>query len=565
MILEAEIKEIVDRNFQGYSAVPVSSFLSKRGARLVYKGCAIVNNLNITFLIGIPKNFPLDKPIFFIEPYDSLGFIPHVEPDGFVCFIQDENLLLDYKNPEGVLVECFKRTINALEKGAKRENEEDFLNEFDIYWSRNSNETKKYYSFLTAGNVLKKITIGINAGVRIIANDETELYSIRNKFKNRFKIKKPGRVIQGIYIPIKAGLVVRPPKYNEFWSLDYIRELVGKSVVFAELENLLSRYKNSDEYIIFGIPDSVGKIQIAGIRLRRSIKGLKHPLIEIEAAYSLSPFTIERLDSEAIVPRGGGESSLLTKKVLLVGCGSLGGCIALNLAKSGLGELTVCDPQDFKRENIYRHILGLPHLGKAKVEGLKEYIEDQIPSIRVIPQIISIENVNLLLFENFDLVIIATGEATINLYLNDQIRRKKLNVKVIYSWVEPYGVGGHTLYSDSSKRGCYSCLYDENLHNLASFCSQEQPKAFTKSISGCAGLYVPFSFLDSSRTAEIATRLAINCIVTEKIDSQIISWKGDSSTFLSEGFNLSDRYLEFTDSELYENRTQFISESCLVC
>ncbi|MGM0580547.1 MAG: ThiF family adenylyltransferase [Bacteroidota bacterium] len=561
MISQEQITEIMNRDFSGFTNSPVTSNQRKRGVFWAFKGLIQVNGISLSILIGIPKNFPLNKPIFFIDPHDSLGFIPHVEPDGFICFIQDQNLILDYSNPAGVLTECFKRTIRVLEEGEKGENKSDFLNEFETYWARNADESSKYFGLIQGGEDPHEITIGINDGIRVITHEQKDLKLIKYKFK----LRKPGRVIRGIYIPIKEKVITDPPPYDNFWSLDVIRGFVKKSVAPSYLEKLLDGFHNKDEYIVLGIPDNKGQRQLVGIKSRKKISALRHPLLEVESDYKLLPFSIERIESRVLVPRGGGNSMLETKKVLIIGCGSLGGCIALNLAKIGFGNLTLCDPEYLKRENIHRHILGLSHLGIPKVRGLKEYIEGQIPTIMVFPNQTKIENVDLAKINQFDLVIVATGEPTINRYLNDEIRKKNIDVNLIFCWNEPYGIGGHALFTNSLRPGCYSCIHDEDLHNRASFCCKQQPKAFTQSISGCSGLYVPFSYLDSTRTAEIASRLAVKCIGDSSLESQIISWKGDSLVFLNEGFNLSNRYLEFTDNELYENRTNFISEACLVC
>ena len=561
MISNEQITEIMNRDFSDFTNIPVTTNLRKRGAFWAYKGPIQVNGISLSILIGVPKNFPLNKPVFLIDPHDALGFIPHVEPDGFTCFIQDQNLILDYSNPAGVLTECFKRTILALEEGSKEENKNDFLNEFETYWARNANESSRYFGLIQGGNDPYEITIGINEGIRVIADDQSDLKLINSKFK----LKKPGRAIRGIYIPIKENLITEPPPYNKFWSLEDVRGFVLKSVPSPELNRLLDRFDNKDEYIVLGIPDNKGQRQFVGIKSRRKITSLKHPLLEVELDYKLTPFSIERIDSTVLVPRGGGDSMLETKKALIIGCGSLGSCISVNLAKMGFGNLTLCDPEYLRRENIHRHVLGLSYLGIPKAQGLMKYIEEQIPTIKVIPKQNKIENVDLSEIDQFDLVIVATGEPTINRYLNDEIRRKNLDINLIFCWNEPYGIGGHALYTNTKSLGCYSCLYDEDLRNRASFCSKKQPKAFTKSISGCSGLFVPFSYLDSNRTAEIASRLAVESIEDMSLEPQITSWKGNSSLFLKEGFNLSSRYLQFTETELYRNRTKFIPETCLVC
>jgi hypothetical protein len=71
----------------------------------------------------------------------------------------------------------------------------------------------------------------------------------------------------------------------------------------------------------------------------------------------LEPFIVLTFNKERIMPRSGAEQSLTSKKVMLVGCGSVGGDIADKLAASGVGHIDLYDPDTLSLNNLYRHIL----------------------------------------------------------------------------------------------------------------------------------------------------------------------------------------------------------------
>ena len=78
---------------------------------------------------------------------------------------------------------------------------------------------------------------------------------------------------------------------------------------------------------------------------------------------------------------------LESKRVLLLGCGSVGGHVAFALARAGIGALTLVDHDIFTAENTYRHVLGKPYWGTRKALAMKQALTAQLPfvSVRAIP------------------------------------------------------------------------------------------------------------------------------------------------------------------------------------
>lgn len=79
------------------------------------------------------------------------------------------------------------------------------------------------------------------------------------------------------------------------------------------------------------------------------------------------------------------ESSVMSKKsALIVGCGSVGSLIALELAKAGVGLFILVDSDTLEMHNVCRHQLGFRNLGRFKVDAVEDAIYNINPYAKVI-------------------------------------------------------------------------------------------------------------------------------------------------------------------------------------
>jgi len=60
--------------------------------------------------------------------------------------------------------------------------------------------------------------------------------------------------------------------------------------------------------------------------------------------------------------------------IAAIGGGSIGGTLIDILARTGVGSLTLIDPEDFAEENVGRHVLTSESVGKPKVEELARHV-----------------------------------------------------------------------------------------------------------------------------------------------------------------------------------------------
>jgi len=522
-----------------------------------------INGIITTLIIAFNKHYPYKKPIYFIENYDSLGFIPHVESDGYICYTED-NIILNPEMPKEILESTLLQVIDTLENGLNKRNDEDFIEEFEDYWSRNQNKlsTKIVSSFRPTNKVeiIRKAKIG---GKIIIGVDDN---AIRVNAR-RFQIAKNLNVLYRncIYIPLEKPL--QPPNYSEFWSSKEFKSKLYDNISVENrkiLDDLLNKYDNvkKEELIVVSQPKSNG-ISIFGVVYKR-IKEVSHPLTFDDLSFAIIPLEVIRIEKEIIQPRGGGDTTLNEKKILLIGCGSVGSILAPELIKFGIDNITINDNDFISTDNIYRHQLGLNFLGKNKANAMSKSLEENYPFTKIIPLDISIENLvsnSNIDLKDYDLIISATGSPNTNFYLNEFLFKNNIETPIIYCWNEPYGIGGHSLLVQD-KSGCYNCLYDENLSNKGSFCLPGQH--FSKKISGCSSSFVPFSSLDSHKTAVLTLGMIKNFFKGNIANNPYLSWKGDNQDFVNAGFITSKRF-ELSEIELFDTRYEYIDNRCSIC
>ncbi len=572
---------------------------------LVMEGSLQLAEQSVTIQIALDNHFPLHKPLFFLKPYDALGFIPHVDICGLVCYVRDEGVVLDTEDVLGVIDESFEKVTKTLDNGISGINSNDIQEEFEAYWIGLDNVSLVESNVEITSNVKTVKVVEFEHYPRLFIGDSIrDIEHYCRSYIGTTRMGKP-TTFDGLYIPLREGTAVRPPYYGEFWTVKQFRNLIYGNITSSNkrlLKELVkSRVNHSDVLIVIvSIPLSNGHRAVVGVKYseftakqvskKRPKRRFSHPLHRADANCRFVPLGVIRHDKSYITPRGGGNNLLSEKTVAVIGCGSVGGYVALELAKAGVQKISLIDQDQLMQENIYRHVLGADSLlcpiykcdtnvkeplMNPKIFGLKNEIERKLPyadiniAVEHEDRIESILSSNTIDFRGFDLVISAMGNPTIELYLNDFFHRNESMPPIIFTWVEAYGIGGHAILTKNcGKRGCLRCLYedsfDENtsLYNKASFAEGGQD--FTTQITGCGSAYTPYGSLDAVQTAILTTRLAIDVLTGREKDNPVLSWKGNVDTFLENGFELSSHH-SISIEKLYDTRYLYKNTFCRSC
>lgn len=530
-------------------------------------GQVTIEGKEITLCLGVDSSFPLSLPKVFLRPPEALGFIPHLEEDGYVCYLDAEGLLLNLEDPNGIFSDAIEKAIDVLQAGVSGRNRLDFMNEFSVYWRRLSSKT--LLTFLPVDNVLRKIFVYTDNKGLELATDE--ISTVKAYFNTQGKTLDSLTKRTALYVPLEESTFILPPRPNYFWSSQDVKMIVWKNLSAEnhQLLKCLGRKWKSEELVILGLPRPRRGITLVGLLFSGVVGG--HPLLSGRVQNLPIPINIQRYDLAYLLPRGGGQDQLSSFRVLVVGCGSVGGYIVQALVQAGIMHLTLVDPDVLKPENTFRHVLGKKAECQPKVAALKEEIESKYPYLSVTIHQEYIEKAirnELIDLSSFDLAILATGNPTVELYANCLLHQQTKNPITVFTWVEPYGIGGHALLSHPGKPGCFQCLFtshsatDTPLHNRSAFAAYGQ--SFGKDDLGCGSLYTPYGALDAQKTAEYAVRLALDALTEREQGSPIWSWKGADDNFVNAGFSVSPRY-QLTPDQLYSGRYGYINPLCPVC
>lgn len=540
--------------------------IPKLDSWITVEGEIEVEGRDATLVLALPPTFPISLPCFYLKPWDALGIIPHVELDGRICYLDREGLMLDQRQPNQIVVEAYERVRGTLASGITRTNASDFSDEFENYWGKLA-DCIHLESIFEPSNHTCSLAIVTDHKLKttFVAENQQAVAS----FYNRDNPTGQSTIERAVYVPLNEGSVIVPPRTNPpFWTVDDARNAIMPHVVPAEVKYLTKRLrtKNRDvKHVIFRLPRPSGGDCLFGIRYDGL--GERHPLLEGGTAQMLTPLALSRLERSYIVPRGGGNATLDSKRVLLIGCGAVGGFLAFNLVRAGIMKITLMDFDTLKPENTFRHVLGRRFWGSFKVDALKRELEAEIPYVRVETRKYSITQAlfdNVVDFSQYELVVLATGDPTVELEVNKRIH--KTGCPALFTWLEPLGIGGHVLVVNNARDGgCLECLYTaptETLQNRASFAAPNQQ--FGRALSGCGSLHTPYGAMDATTTATLAARIAIKVLNGSEKGNPLLSWKGEAHEFVENGFVVSDRY-RMSQQKLDSLRYDYRICQCPVC
>lgn len=159
--------------------------------------------------------------------------------------------------------------------------------------------------------------------------------------------------------------------------------------------------------------------------------------------------------------RGLIETDLLKdSSVLILGLGTGGIQIAINLAKCGVGNFHLVDSDRLEIGNICRHQAGISHIGRKKVLVTKDLLLEKNPEIKVCTYPIKAEESTRSqlqeILKKVDLVICATDNRESKLLINSiSINAKKI---IFFSGAFRRAYGGHILRVYPGETACYHCF-----------------------------------------------------------------------------------------------------------
>ncbi|MED2974079.1 ThiF family adenylyltransferase [Fictibacillus sp. B-59209] len=553
------------------------------------------------FTIGFPTLFPHTLPLFF-DKGNVFGTIPHKTSDGFLCYTRSDSVIIDSRYPGSLLLVCLKKVVQVIEAGLKKENTDEFSVEFEAYWKEKHNLAVFAYVDTTNTRAREldlwyKETQAKDPVVICAEKGDNVESAIQQLFHIDVKDAKKFRCI---YLPLKERSFLSPPDPDNRWDFTVFKQNLVKNLTDTNrkaytklIQKPVADVKPGLEFVISGLPLENGNVALFGGTMSGNTIVTKalaqpknqriqvHPFVWKPKNSEFLRATIKRWHPNHLLNRTGGQMELTDKHILIAGVGSVGSEVATRLAKAGIGKLTLVDWDVMEVDNIHRHSLGADQvytfnekeglLNKPKVWGLKEELNRKYPFTDIVMKGRSflniLEEVDLMQHD-IDLLIVAIGSPNTEMLINQTLHQLENPPPTLYTWVEPLGIGGHTLVTlNQDREGCYQCLFQpddegESIKNQSAFA--EAGQEFAKSITGCGSVFTPYSFLDSERSAMLTVETAIKTLMGELSGNPILSWKGDDRLFKQGGFITRKRY-SFSSKKLDETKYMYKDDRCPVC
>jgi molybdopterin-synthase adenylyltransferase len=225
--------------------------------------------------------------------------------------------------------------------------------------------------------------------------------------------------------------------------------------------------------------------------------------------------------------------------VLIAGCGSGGGSVALHLVMSGIRNFTLIDKDTVGVENVIRHVCGRRYIGWKKVDAVGDVLLDRNPKANIAKIAADIMNCPNLDAEiaKADVVVLATDNEPTRYMVNDLCVRTR--TPFVVGRVFTRGIGGEAFAYRPPDGACLACLeaglertpFRQGIREIELVSEEEREKVYGMEIAeikDSPGLAVDIAFITSFHARyvldAIARRLPERPKYLDPIDENYVIW-----------------------------------------
>jgi molybdopterin/thiamine biosynthesis adenylyltransferase len=419
----------------------------------------------------------------------------HVDGRNIVCYASSRLAFIDRYRADAQVMYCLDKAAKVLNDIRRGNVLGDVDQEFAYYWKgRLVLVDADPQSAVQSLNVLT-VTLGDSETPMIIdvAQDGKSKYSAFSPVEHELH---SALLLPGKRTPAALTSQWPPQTLREFiaWLSSADPELLKSyrrslgSLNGVKVGRVLFVFQTEPAWfgIGFSLP-AASRIQF------RAEKAFVNSIEHLSASIAIDRFSPIRIDAEYLVQRNlrDGDKSLLGKRVVLAGCGAIGGHLAHAIARVGAGfgggMLVLVDPEIFMGGNVGRHRLGIESLFLPKAEVLRRDLLRALSGINARAVDGSVLDLPL---NDFDVVVDATGEEQLSEALNARFIAGAC-APIVFTWIVGNGVAVQSFTLSSREQGCLHCWKSHG--DLSVFVPADVTQIETRVGRGCDDPYVPFS------------------------------------------------------------------------
>lgn len=454
---------------------------------------------------------------------------PHVESDGILC-LAPANATTSALDPIAAVTRLLSDAVELVEISETGANQHDFRAEFGSYWSADA-DAPLVRSILAPGGASRAIVVFRLKGLYFVGEDAAVLAEwldnaipakpgTQRTIDNALLIWRDQALLPTEYPTSAAALVALVRDAGAGEILDAIAATRAERIVVV----IGADTDNGPCYAAVVLrPTGTGNASRRGSagQLERGFRPGHVPPPILSRRYlgtaRSAKASVERFDASWIHGRDVDPDleALRQSTVAVVGCGSLGGPVALALAQAGVGRLDLIDPELLKAANVGRHPLGASDVDRPKAKALTERIRGDYPHVLGARDFVArweavVSETPEVLSES-NLIISTIGDWSAEGALNAWRYDRGATPAALFGWAEPYAVGGHAVGLTGSG-ACLACgltAWGEPTISVA-----EWPDGTgVRGEPACGVMFQPYGPVEVSHVASMITEAAIDLLL----------------------------------------------------
>lgn len=454
-------------------------------------------------MCSLPKETFYRLPEFFVdlERSPELRNLPHVGSRGRVCSFDETASAPDPRQPEAALAMALSRTIKILGDGLSGSNSCDYEDEIAAYWDLQA-------SGLVFVVDVPDDNIGTMHCVQGTFHGKSCACAATNKkLATSFASKLFESAVSEesaypcLFMRLSKPIKVPIPETCSQWDEEVSES--GCSFV-RSYRRFLADSTNLPARVLLAVPAGEGESLVsfsqprvpADKRFRSGETLYRYAIAALGYGETkIARHHTERVGQDRLYARGG-DGIVASKRLAMVGCGSLGSLLTRAFADCGVNNFVLIDRDVLGVENVARHVCGFNHVGERKPSALSKYLQARNPNVSCevhLEDANDLLDIRPLVFNGCDAVLVTAADSPLEFHFIQKMMVGSVSVPVVIMWVEPFALVAHALILNKPQ-DIYSKYYDNGL----SFNSPGvlNSSSFLKRESGCQSSFVPYSGID---------------------------------------------------------------------
>jgi molybdopterin/thiamine biosynthesis adenylyltransferase len=502
----------------------------------------------------LDADFPYSIPRFALGDRPDLLKAPHVEDEALLC-VSGTDARADTLDPVAVVAFSYGEAVSLVAEDESGGNRDDFRIDFDAYWNRDATSSFRILSWLRPQEKSRMVAAWHGDQFYFLGDSAAEC---RQWMNNRYGSDEERSLKDAAVIWVQN--LPEPDAYpkNAAAARKLVIELSRDGLTV--FDRLMSVMTDRACVVLMG-KTLTGDVAQAAILIEdpgwnaeatpaprqavtRGFRPGRVPANILAVRRQANRAAVEKVDAWRSRVRTDEGEELASKRVAVIGCGSLGAGVARLLLQSGLGNAILVDPETFGWENVSRHELGADSVCQKKASELVAKFKPMYPhagELKAEPitwQALLRREPDAL--REVDLILSLTGDWNSESALNDLQRSGagQVTAPIVYGWLEQQAAAAHALAIGSSG-ACLRCGFGAT--GIVDVPATKWPRQRPGACGGATSIY---GAVELAPAQALVASLAVDLLLGRAAAPVRRSWLAPASTLEHGGGYWHPKWIE---------------------